>query len=228
MAIKWTDKQLLAFEWALNRVNDGLERSNKAPISEEKLKEIKSSITSQSLLDRFVTLSKYANKPKAFDTIITEKGLQTTQFQIDVLQHQVDIINRRREKQRKQIAPDPYRGTAGELRRRNLQPKVFDINKIKPRDIEKYIKSVEKQSHPDYLKNSLDLYKANYLKAVRTNYPGDTDFYDYINAIPTSDLYDMQKISPVMIINFHYDEIEEELKKNAVREVVEQYYGRDV
>ena len=136
----------------------------------------------------------------------SEKGIKTTKWEEKEIGIKVRTINAKRTRERKQANVSTYKGTMGSIEANNLKPKFYDINKIEPKDWEKFVRGVEKQIASTYGEDKYDLYKSNYLKALDNVFGSIGErIKKIVEKIPNEVFYKLYYDDPVLQIDFVYD-----------------------
>lgn len=161
-------------------------------------------------LDRFLVKG-------AEDTITTEGGVVTTKYQINELKIQQRTINQIRAAKREKADPSTLRGTMGSIKKMNLRPKTLNIDKAQKESWDNIVNIYEKQSMDKYYKEHDELYKENYLKALKKTYgtfAGYEEIRKLIESLPPSTVVDMYFFDPNLQMDFLYPIPGEDVNKD--------------
>lgn len=168
-------------------------------------------------LERF--MKKGAEKP-----ILTQEGIKTTQYEKKEVGIKVRALNIRRAAERKKANVSTEKGTMGSIRNAGLNPKKYDINKIKKSDWEKFVMGVEKMLKDSYSYEKYEAYKKNFITALENAFgmAGDK-LIELAKQIPAETLVQMYYDDPILQIDFIYDPIEMQAKVEAMEEHLQAY-----
>ena len=168
-------------------------------------------------LERF--MRKGAEKP-----ILTQEGIKTTQYEKKEVGIKVRALNIRRAAERKKANVSTEKGTMGAIRNAGLNPKKYDINKIKKSDWEKFVAGVEKMLKDSYSYEKYETYKKNFITALENAFgmAGDK-LIELAKQIPAETLVQMYYDDPILQIDFIYDPIEMQAKVEAMEEHLQDY-----
>ena len=170
------------------------------------VKELREQITTRKDFNREIKsierfMIKGSEKP-----IISQTGIKTTEWEKKEIALKVRRINLQRKRELEQAAPSTEKGTMGSVRANNLQPKKFDIDKIKKSDWEKFVESVEKQSRANYQGEKMQKYKENYLRAILDNLgEAGKELFEYVSRLDAAFIYNNYYDDPILQIGFTSD-----------------------
>lgn len=149
----------------------------------------------------------------------TQSGMQITRWEKREVGYKIGVINRRRTAERKKANVSTYKGTMGAIQEQNLNPKKYNVDKIKPSDWESFVKNVEKQVRSTYNDEKRERYKKNYIKGLENVFEGEADeIIEIVSNIDTDDFMQLFYDDPVLQIDFIYDPIELELRRDSIIE----------
>lgn len=173
-------------------------------------------------LQRF--LKRGAERP-----ILSDSGIKTTEWQRREVGYKVATVNRARTLEAKRANVSTEKGTMGSIEANNLRPKSYDINRIAPRDWNKFIETVERQVMTNYDSDRVERYKENYLKSIRRNLGTRgkaKELYDLVATLDPYFMYDIYYDDPVLQIQFTSDPLPAELIAEQALEHWLQMLGR--
>lgn len=141
------------------------------------------------------------------EPVVTKSGVQTTKYELNILQQNIKRINKWREKERKRLAiyPSTTKGTMGALKLKELMPLKNRSETISPTMWSDYIRGKEEQSRPSEESVIYERYKLNYLTAVN-NMLGEAgkNLYNYVNGLSAKFVYDSYYKDAEVQIDFVY------------------------
>jgi len=166
-------------------------------------------------------------KPGAETPVTSATGIRTTRWEKREIGIKVGVINRRRNRELKKMNPTTEKGTMGTIRENNLRPKKYDIDKIKASDWDMFVYGVEKQIMSGYTAQKNELYKQNFIKAVKTAFGSKgTEIVEMAQSIPADILVELYYNDPVLQVEFIYNPLEMQIKIDNIVEHLEPYaYG---
>lgn len=182
------------------------------------VQDLTSSIKTRQDFNRVVKSNQRFMKKGAEAPVMNSQGVKTTKWEKKEVALKVAQINRARTNERKKADVSTYKGTMGTIENNNLLPKTFNFNKMKPKEWEKYIQTVNNQIQSTYYDEKMEKYKLNYLKAIE-NIFGDAggEIIDIVTGIPAEKLMRMYYDDPVLQIDFVYDPLElQTIKENII------------
>lgn len=188
------------------------------------IKEIRKNIeTRRELKNELKSLERFMKKG-AESPILTPEGIKTTKYEKKEVGLKVRALNIRRANERKKANVSTEKGTMGTIKNNSLNPKKYDINKIKKSDWEKFIQGVEKMLKDSYSQDKYNAYKDNFLKAIDNAF-GDagSNIKELAEQIPAEMLVQMYYDDPILQIDFIYDPIEMQAKVDAMEEHLQNY-----
>lgn len=163
-------------------------------------------------LSRF--LKKGAEKP-----FTSKSGIKTTIWERREIGYKVAQINRQRTIEKKRAKVSTYKGTMGSIQANNLNPKKYNIDKIRPQEWDKFIETVEKQIKSNYNYYKMERYKENYIKGLYNVFGAKgNDIIRIVENIPPDKFTDLFYNDPVLQLDFIYDPIEVDLKIESIIE----------
>lgn len=232
--IKWRNKDKTRLSNTVRQFNAKITRMLKknpelAPYLPERL-------TVQGLRDKIQTRQDFNQeiksarrflKPGAETPVTSATGIRTTRWEKREIGIKVGVINRRRNRELKKMNPTTEKGTMGTIRENNLRPKKYDIDKIKASDWDMFVYGVEKQIMSGYTAQKNELYKQNFIKAVKTAFGSKgTEIVEMAQSIPADILVELYYNDPVLQVEFIYNPLEMQIKIDNIVEHLEPYaYG---
>lgn len=192
-----------------------------APYLPEKItvKELTEKIGSRKDFNREVnSLSRFL-KRGAEKPYTSKSGIKTTTWERREIGYKVAQINRQRTIERKRANVSTYKGTMGSIQANNLNPKKYNIDKIRPQEWDKFIETVEKQVKSNYSYEKMERYKENYIKGLYNVFgTKGSDIIGIVENIPPDEFTDLFYNDPVLQLDFIYDPIEVDLKIESIIE----------
>lgn len=156
-----------------------------------------------------------------------ESGVRLTRWIRDESTIATRRVNNARAKTLKRFEslPQPLRVEArNDL---NLEPRRNSIKTIIDKNYsDKYFKGLQRQASADYFAHGEELYKKNYLKALRrqlAGMPGFRKLYDTVKALDGGTLLEAQAQDPTFEVNFIYGFEEATLRIEYLQEQWEDY-----
>lgn len=225
--IKWRTKDRQQLSKVVQQFNAKLTRTlRKHPELKPYLPErltvqgLKEQIKTRNDFNREVNSAKRFLKKGAEMPYTSESGIKTTEWERREIGIKVGVINRRKARERKAADVSTYKGTMGSIRENNLLPKKYNIDKIRPSDWDKFVKSVEKQVASTYSTEKQSRYKANYIKGVQNIFsPADAQaIISIVSRIPDEEFTQLFYDDPVLQLDFVYDPLEAHFKAEQVME----------
>jgi hypothetical protein len=177
--------------------------------------------------NREIKSARHFLKPGAETPVTSATGIRTTRWEKREIGIKVGVINRRRNRELKKMNPTTEKGTMGTIRENNLRPKKYDIDKIKASDWDMFVYGVEKQIMSGYTAQKNELYKQNFIKAVKTAFGSKgTEIVEMAQSIPADILVELYYNDPVLQVEFIYNPLEMQIKIDNIVEHLEPYaYG---
>lgn len=224
--IKWRKSDREKISNTVRQFNAKITRTLKkhpefAPYLPEKItvKELTAKIGTRKDFNREVnSLSRFLKK--GAETPYTSKsGIKTTIWERKEVGYKVAQINRQRTIEKKRANVSTYKGTMGSIQANNLNPKKYNIDKIRPQEWDKFIETVEKQVKSNYNYEKMERYKENYIKGLYNVFGAKgNDIIRIVENIPSDKFTDLFYNDPVLQIDFIYDPIEVDLKIESIIE----------
>lgn len=179
--------------------------------------ELRSSITTRKDFNKVIArLDRFLVKG-AEDTITTEGGVVTTKYQLNELKIQQRTINQYRASQRKKADVSTERGTMGAINKMNLRPKTLKVEKASKEMWDSLVKSYERQSMDTYYNERDEIYKKNYLTALKNVFGDiDNDVIETVEGMEAKDVVDMFYYDPNLQIDFLYP-VDDESTADSLR-----------
>ena len=147
------------------------------------------------------------NKPGAEAVVTTEAGVTTTIYQVTENKRAAAAINayKRAGLKKAEENASPYKGTMGRARENDFRPIKDRTQDTAPNSFEAYSRSLEERLMR--FKNNYyeDLYKQNYLEAVRQQFGVNSRLYKLVQDMSADDLSDLWYKDAVTDISFVYD-----------------------
>jgi hypothetical protein len=152
------------------------------------------------------SLKRYSNK--GVENVKTyASGLSTTDWEVKETKNKVRFLNLKNNAKVQKLGVDVTKGNMGTLENANLKERKFSTNKTQ-NEWDKFIKSLDKQLNSIYDKENLELYKANYLKALenKLNLSTNDKLYKKVNSMSAKCIYEFSVGNPYVCIDFVYDD----------------------
>ena len=232
--IKWRNKDKTRLSNTVRQFNAKITRTLKknpelAPYLPERLtvQGLRDKIQTRQDFNREIKLARRFLKPGAETPVTSATGIRTTRWEKREIGIKVGVINRRRNRELKKMNPTTEKGTMGTIRENNLRPKKYDIDKIKASDWDMFVYGVEKQIMSGYTAQKNELYKQNFIKAVKTAFGSKgTEIVEMAQSIPADILVELYYNDPVLQVEFIYNPLEMQIKIDNIVEHLEPYaYG---
>lgn len=232
--IKWRNKDKTRLSNTVRQFNAKITRTLKknpelAPYLPERLtvQGLRDKIKTRQDFNREVNSARRFLKPGAETPVTSATGIRTTKWEKREVGIKVGVINQRRNRELKKMNPTTEKGTMGTIRENNLRPKKYDIDKIKASDWDMFVYGVEKQIMSGYTAQKNELYKQNFIKAVKTAFGSKgTEIVEMAQSIPADILVELYYNDPVLQVEFIYNPLEMQIKIDNIVEHLEPYaYG---
>lgn len=232
--IKWRNKDKTRLSNTVRQFNAKITRMLKknpelAPYLPERLtvQGLRDKIQTRQDFNREIKSARRFLKPGAETPVTSATGIRTTRWEKREIGIKVGVINRRRNRELKKMNPTTEKGTMGTIRENNLRPKKYDIDKIKVSDWDMFVYGVEKQIMSGYTAQKNELYKQNFIKAVKTAFGSKgTEIVEMAQSIPADILVELYYNDPVLQVEFIYNPLEMQIKIDNIVEHLEPYaYG---
>lgn len=240
-AIKWRRSDEQELKRVVKNFNAKLSRiMKKDPSIAEYLpprvsyKELREGILSRQELNRELNSLKRFSQ-KGSEKIVTAKntGLKVTAWEKKEVGIQVAIINRERTRKRKLLEEEEAtsrgqrlnqkRSQMNSIRMNELNKKVFNFDKIKKSDWDKYRATVKRQSHPNFQSEADENLRQNYIKGLKEVF-GETDetkqLIEEIEKLPLKQFITKFYKEQEATVDFIYDPIEAERKLRILKDDV--------
>lgn len=174
-------------------------------------------LTVQELTDKIQTRRDFNREVRSVERFLrkgaetpfqSQSGIKTTVWEKKEIGYKVAQVNRQRTIEAKKADVSTYKGTMGSIESNNLKPKKYNINKIKPNEWDKYVKTVEKQVMANYNYDKKVRYKENYLQAIIRNLGTEgkaKELYDFVSQLDPEYMYGAYYDDPVLQIQFTSD-----------------------
>ena len=224
--IKWRKSDREKISNTVRQFNAKITRTLKkhpefAPYLPEKItvKELTADIRTRKDFNREVnSLSRFL-KRGAEKPYTSKNGVKTTTWERKEIGYKVAQINRQRTSKRKRANVSTYKGTMGSIQANNLNPKKYNIDKIRPQEWDKFIETVEKQIKSNYYHDKMERYKENYIKGLYNVFGAKCNgIIGIVENIPPDEFTDLFYNDPVLQLDFIYDPIEVDLKIESIIE----------
>lgn len=224
--IKWRKSDREKISNTVRQFNAKITRTLKkhpefAPYLPEKItvKELTANIRTRKDFNREVnSLSRFL-KRGAEKPLTSKSGVKTTTWERKEIGYKVAQINRQRAIERKRANVSTYKGTMGSIQANNLNPKKYNIDKIRPQEWDKFIETVEKQVKSNYNYDKMERYKENYIKGLYNVFGAKGNgIIGIVENIPPDEFTDLFYNDPVLQLDFIYDPIEVDLKIESIIE----------
>lgn len=232
--IKWRNEDKTRLSNTVRQFNAKITRTLKknpelAPYLPERLtvQGLRDKIQTRQDFNREIKSARRFLKPGAETPVTSATGIRTTRWEKQEVGIKVGVINRRRNRELKEMNPTTEKGTMGSIRENNLRPKKYDIDKIKASDWDMFVYGVEKQIMSGYTAQKNELYKQNFIKAVETAFGSKgTEIVEMAQSIPADILVELYYNDPVLQVEFIYNPLEMQIKIDNIVEHLEPYaYG---
>lgn len=232
--IKWRNKDKTRLSNTVRQFNAKITRTLKknpelAPYLPERLtvQGLRDKIQTRQDFNREIKSARRFLKPGAETPVTSATGIRTTRWEKREIGIKVGVINRIRNRELKKMNPTTEKGTMGTIRENNLRPKKYDIDKIKASDWDMFVYGVEKQIMSGYTAQKNELYKQNFIKAVKTAFGSKgTEIVEMAQSIPADILVELYYNDPVLQVEFIYNPLEMQIKIDNIVEHLEPYaYG---
>lgn len=232
--IKWRNKDKTRLSNTVRQFNAKITRTLKknpelAPYLPERLtvQGLRDKIQTRQDFNREIKSARRFLKPGAETPVTSATGIRTTRWEKREIGIKVGVINRIRNRELKKMNPTTEKGTMGTIRENNLRPKKYDIDKIKASDWDMFVYGVEKQIMSGYTAQKYELYKQNFIKAVKTAFGSKgTEIVEMAQSIPADILVELYYNDPVLQVEFIYNPLEMQIKIDNIVEHLEPYaYG---
>lgn len=232
--IKWRNKDKTRLSNTVRQFNAKITRTLKknpelAPYLPERLtvQGLRDKIQTRQDFNREIKSARRFLKPGAETPVTSATGIRTTRWEKREIGIKVGVINRSRNRELKKMNPTTEKGTMGTIRENNLRPKKYDIDKIKASDWDMFVYGVEKQIMSGYTAQKNELYKQNFIKAVKTAFGSKgTEIVEMAQSIPADILVELYYNDPVLQVEFIYNPLEMQIKIDNIVEHLEPYaYG---
>lgn len=197
-------------------------------------KDLRQTITSRKEFNRELnSLKRFSQKGSEKIVTAKESGLKTTAWERKEVGIQVAIINRERTRKRKLVEEEEAtsrgqklnqkRSQMNSIRMNELNKKIFNFDKIKKSDWDKYKATVKRQSHPDFQSEADENLRQNYIKGLKEVF-GETDetkkLIKEIEKLPIKDFITKFYKEQEATVDFIYDPIEAERKFRILKDDV--------
>lgn len=165
--------------------------------------------------------------------LTTDEGAKITVGEYKKLKHEVQVINKRREKQKQKIEEIEVtlkgenigikRGQMDDERTSEFRKKPFDVRKKSSRELEKYKETVQRElEDSDYSKRD-ESFKINYILSLEENGFSE-EMIQFIRQVPTEFLIMKYYSDENINIKFNYnDHIETQIKENYIFNALKDY-----
>lgn len=232
--IKWRNKDKTRLSNTVRQFNAKITRMLKknpelAPYLPERwtVQGLMDTIQTRQDFNREIKSARRFLEPGAETPVTSATGIRTTRWEKREIGIKVGVINRRRNRELKKMNPTTEKGTMGTIRENNLRPKKYDIDKIKASDWDMFVYGVEKQIMSGYTAQKNELYKQNFIKAVKTAFGSKgTEIVEMAQSIPADILVELYYNDPVLQVEFIYNPLEMQIKIDNIVEHLEPYaYG---
>lgn len=222
--IKWRDKDIKKLQTRVRAFNAKRTRLLKqVPELEDFLpakqnvKDLKNNIyTRRDFNNTIKRLNRFMAK-NATDVIVTKEGVKTTKYQLNEIRIQTQRINQIRGAERRRANVSTERGTMGSVNRMINRDKKVNVNEIPKEAWESFTTKLNEMSMDYYYQMRSDIYKENYIKALRDNLGSySDDIVDIINTMPSEELVSLYYLEPELQLDFAYSPEEEQQKATAI------------
>lgn len=144
----------------------------------------------------------------------TKQGVKTTVWQFRETTNDFRSINAKRRAELKRLAPSTTKGTMGSIEQLQLRPRKNTIQEVLPKDWERFIANIERQTYSREREIKSSKYQQNYIQAIRNEMGHQPELEDLVRQIDPMDLFDLYAANPLVQIDFVYapEEIEEKVR----------------
>lgn len=219
--IRWRRSDRQAISRTVQQFNAKITRTLKkhpewAPFLPARLtvEEVTNGIQTRADFNRVINSARRFLRPGAEAPYQGEQGVKTTNWARREAGIRVGIVNRRRNRERRNANVSTEKGTMGSIKANNLLPKKYNINKFTPTAWKKFMDLLERQIRSNYNVEMAIRYKNNYLNAILENLGTEGvagELYDYIMSLDAEYMYDKYYDDPVLQIQFTSDPLPSEL-----------------
>lgn len=228
---KWNADELREIQRLVRRYNSKRRRAIKneliAPYQPEAIRMVNMrSLSRKEARIQINNMKRYLKK--GAEQVRTSKGgAVASNYQINTARAEVKRINRARAKEYQRLNPSHYKGNVHIVEEANLSPMHMRWGNANQENWSRFLRSVVKQAAPTYTQERLELYKANYLKAMRNEHlpswliqaVANLDARTVVNA-----LYD----NPVLEIGYLYSVQDVAKKVEILRSRWSDYVGYEI
>lgn len=188
------------------------------------VKEIREEITTRREFNERIASIKRFQKKDATKLVKVSQGDIRTQYEKREIELAIRKINRARAKRLKEINASPETGTIGVVERNNLKPKQFNPKNIN--SWEQFVKSVHKQSNPNYYIESDYRYLETYKSAVK-DFLGEyaKDVLNELKNVGAQRFVIVSLKDPFLTIDYLYDPNDMEEKAKLIVERLKLHFG---
>lgn len=197
------------------------------------VKQIKGQITTRQDFNREIgSLKRFLNKGSE-KLVESKSGIKTTSWEKKEIGIQIATINRRRTVKRKQLEEleatsrgqslNMTRKQMNSIRMNELNPKMFNFDKISKYEWKKFKASVYRQSRPDFQESADLSLRDNYIKGLIDVFGDNSDTQKLIENIKQMNIKDFINQfyqEQEATIDFIYDPIEQSKKLEILMEDV--------
>lgn len=224
-SIRWRDKDIVTLRKTVSKFNAKLTRLAKAhPEFAEFLPErlsvaqARKDIATRNDFNRFIRSHERFMIKGGEAPIVSESGAKTTAWELSEVKRNIALINRRRAKELKEIAPSPYKGNMGTIEANNLRPKKNQFDTLPDKAWDKFVRQVEREARSDYSSFKATIYQNNYIKALYENMGAYArEIADIVSSINPEEFYKISmKNYDSLSIDFPYDDLEIALKAEEI------------
>ena len=155
--------------------------------------EIRASVTSAKDLQREIRNLNKLFTGNALDVIENQEGLRVTRYSYNKAKREAKAANTKRQAEldKYQQNVSMERGNLHTLKELDIKPMKFDFSRMSERQWKSFSRSVEKQARSNYTDRKAQLYKENYLRAVKNQLgPYAKEIFQFVSTIPARQLYD--------------------------------------
>lgn len=134
----------------------------------------------------------------------TNKGVNTTLWQMEQIENTFSEINKAREAEIEKFKPSIYTGTMHTIKESGLLPRKNTVQEVLPKNWNKWLSKIEAQRLSYLGTDRYERYKQNFIKAVDVNL-GNEELHKKLEEIPAEVLVEQYYTNPLLGIDFVYD-----------------------
>lgn len=220
--IKWRENDIIKLRKTVKNFNAKIARVIKknpelAKFQPKKItvKELRENITTRQDFNRNINRYRRYSRKGSEAPIQSKSGMNVSRWQKKETEIMTSIENRYKNKIKKQFPPSPEKGTMGAHKERNTEPTEINFEKRSRKSFDDLFRRLEKHLKSSYNDEQNELYKSNYLKALKNemfDIKGAKKLYDKLSEIDADFFVENFYNDPKLQIDFIYDQ---EYRKKA-------------